>query len=440
MRTYQELIRHEGNNPLFTAIEMSVASQVNGFPFHLHIEGVRGTGKTTIMRAAKQILPPMLRIKDCVYNCDPQAPHCPLHRMLSAAEIRKIGTEVVPRPFLEISHSAKIGTVVGSIDLGRLTDTQKAAAALLPGTIPKAHRGIIFIDEINRLADISPELADVLLDIMGTKPGRVQIEETGLPIVELPISVSIWAASNPDEDPGALQQIRRQLSDRFDCNIKMARPQNRQIVSQILTAQQGHCPAQEAHPLDVGNLHSVGIRQDITDILAAIYIDFGIESLRAVEALQTASRLAALQAGRQEVVVADISQVVPWVLGHRVDAAVLAKILSYLEQRQGNLSPVKAPESQSLPKDVINKQITNGWLKNLWTSFYRKISFSRGGMKIDNGGKQTGGNGEACAAAAACEEDSKAPPKNALPLDRLPQEKLVTTESDGYDSDNKAIL
>lgn len=440
MRTYQELIRHEGNNPLFSAIEMSVASQVNGFPFHLHIEGVRGTGKTTIMRAAKQILPPMVRIKNCVYNCDPQAPHCPLHRTLSAEEIQKIGTEIVPRPFLEISHSAKIGTVVGSIDLGRLMDTQKTAAALLPGTIPRAHRGIIFIDEINRLADISPELADVLLDIMGTKPGRVQIEETGLPNVELPISVSIWAASNPDEDPGALQQIRRQLSDRFDCNIKMARPQNRQIVSRILTEQKDNCLNLKDHPLEVGNLRTVGTGKDIIGILATIYIDFGIESLRAVEALQTASRLAALQAGRRKVIVSDVLQVVPWVLGHRVDAAVLAKILLYLEELQGNVPVVRAAESRSLPANVMCKQTANSWMKDLWTSFCRKISFSRDGMKSDTACKQTGGNAKTCADAAACQEDSKAPPKNALPLDRLPQEKLVTTESEGYDGDNKAIL
>ena len=58
----------------------------------------------------------------------------------------------------EISHSAKVGTVAGSIDLARLTDSTNPAAQLLPGLIPQAHRGIIFIDEINRLADTSRRL------------------------------------------------------------------------------------------------------------------------------------------------------------------------------------------------------------------------------------------------------------------------------------------
>ncbi|MCL4424542.1 MAG: magnesium chelatase, partial [Firmicutes bacterium] len=50
MLSYQELVRHEGNDWLFRAIEMSVLATQNGFPLHLHAEGLRGTGKTTIIR------------------------------------------------------------------------------------------------------------------------------------------------------------------------------------------------------------------------------------------------------------------------------------------------------------------------------------------------------------------------------------------------------
>lgn len=50
-----------------------------------------------------------------------------------------------PCPFLEISHAAKVGTVVGSVDLGKLTNQGEVRAALLPGTIPQVHRGIILL-------------------------------------------------------------------------------------------------------------------------------------------------------------------------------------------------------------------------------------------------------------------------------------------------------
>lgn len=235
MKNYLQLTRHTGNTTLFLAVEMSLISVLQGLPFHIHAEGLRGTGKTTIMRSVKQILPKITRIKGCLYNCDPDNPHCPQHSKLTAEEIAEIGTEEISIPFLEISHSAKIGTVAGTIDLSKLTNPTKPEAALLPGIIPQAHRGIIFVDEINRLADTSPEITDVLLDAMGTKPGRVQIEETGLPLVEVPVSASVWAASNPDEEPGPLAEIRRQLSDRFDLVIPMGRPSTPEEVVDILT-------------------------------------------------------------------------------------------------------------------------------------------------------------------------------------------------------------
>ena len=95
-------------------------------------------------------------------------------------------------------------------------------------------RLFIFIDEINRLADMSPEITDVLLDVMGGKPGHIQIEEAGLEAVDLPVNVSVWAASNPDEDPGSLEEIRRQLSDRFDVLCFMGRPDTEQTIVDIL--------------------------------------------------------------------------------------------------------------------------------------------------------------------------------------------------------------
>lgn len=422
---------------------MSIASQANGYPFHIHIEGVRGTGKTTILRAAKQILPPMVRIKNCIYNCDPEAPHCPMHRGLSPIDIQKIGTEVVPRPFLEISHSAKIGTVVGSIDLEKLTDTKQQTAALLPGTIPKAHRGIIFVDEINRLADTSPELADILLDIMGTKPGRVQIEETGLPTIELPISVSIWAASNPDEDPGPLQQIRKQLSDRFDLNIQMARPKEHQTVCDMLAEQNGVTISDQlVEKLTVGPLQTISMSQEITSILASIYIEFSLESLRAIEALQMASKLIALQSGRKKVTAADISEAVPLVLRHRVDEATLAEILVYLgniykkKEQNGNLVQPK-----SLQGAFVHQTGTNSWLKNLWTSLCQRISAYKHSVHAAALENRGGGNVQTSSSVSSPQKDVVAPPKPALPLDKLPHEKLLTVETkEHYDRENKAIL
>lgn len=326
---YHQLIRHNGIEPLFHAIEMSVIAACNHLPFHLHAEGLRGTGKTTALRAAHALLPPIERIKGCIYNCDPKNPHCPQHKNLTQEEIATIGTEFVPRPFLEISHSAKIASVVGSIDLSKLVNSENSTAALLPGTIPQAHRGIIFVDEINRLADTSPELADILLDVMGTKPGRIQIEEAGLPIVEMPVEVSIWAASNPDEEPGRLADVRRQLSDRFDLTIPVKQPSDVTSVQRILN--QTSPDTELFQTFSIPKLDNISFHDDLQQILATIYVQFNLESIRSIQAIETSSRLEAAISQRDTAQIDDIIKAILPTLSHRVSTQTIEQILHYLD-------------------------------------------------------------------------------------------------------------
>jgi magnesium chelatase subunit I len=356
MESVLGLVRHAGNDALLKAIEMSLLATASGQPLHLHAEGLRGTGKTTVMRAVRRALPRIRRIKGCLYNCDPAHPHCPAHRALTAEAVAALGDEWVPMPYLEISHSAKVGTVVGSIDLGRLVSPTQPEAALLPGTIPQAHRGIIFVDEINRLAETAPELADILLDVMGTKPGRVQIEETGLPAVELPVQVTVWAASNPDEDPGPLEDIRRQLSDRFDFVIYTDRPGDAAAVEAILDAAGGADWHRALSPADAaqadrfradldrraGALPQVAVPQPLRQQLAEIYSRFNVESLRAVQAIQLGMRLAACLEGRSAAEAEDLARIAPLALRHRVDGETIKKVtahLATLHQRPENAAP-----------------------------------------------------------------------------------------------------
>lgn len=343
MKSYLSLARHSGNHDLFKMVELSILATLRGDTLHIHAEGLRGTGKTTVMRSARQILPPIERIKGCLYNCDPERPHCPIHRHLSPEEIRALGTEKIPMPFLEISHSAKLGTVAGSIDLAKITDPTNPVAAILPGIIPQAHRGIIFIDEINRLADTSPEITDVLLDVMGTKPGRVQIEETGLPLVEIPVQVSVWAASNPDEEPGPLQEIRRQLSDRFDLVMDMGRPTSVETIAAILAQNQGpegEPDREEWQRLESRQKEWEGILKAAREVvmpnylarlLAKMYVEFSLESIRGIEAIQRAALLHCALRRQKEVSLADVQAVTPLALRHRVDLETLTAILRYLE-------------------------------------------------------------------------------------------------------------
>jgi magnesium chelatase subunit I len=438
---YNRLIRHNGNKELFLAVSLSVAALSSRHPFHLHAEGLRGTGKTTILRAAAQLLPPIVRVRGCIYNCDPARPHCPEHRGLDAAALEKLGTEVVPCPFFEISQSAKVGTVLGSIDLSRLVDSSRPAAALLPGTILQAHRGVVFIDEINRLADTGPELADVLLDVMGTKPGRVQVEETGLPVVEMPVEVTVWAASNPDEEPGALTQVRKQLADRFDMVATMGRPNEYRSVMAILAQREGkEVPAAEEAVLRLGDFRGVAVDEGMRNILAAIFIDFGLESLRAVEGLETAARLAAMQAGRTKVLTEDVALVAPIVLGHRTDNATLAGILKHLQTADRNLDTwnqtVNSGDRQDGNRAYTDEPgRTQTRLARWWSEFKRRLGAVRnrpaqpgGRMAPDGGDGPSAGSSRSGGIADPLNVEIVAPPRAAVPLSELPVEKYVGGE------------
>ncbi|HHV62278.1 MAG TPA: magnesium chelatase [Firmicutes bacterium] len=345
MRNYLKLIRHEGNASLFLALETSVISLLAGRPIHVHVEGLRGTGKTTIIRGARSILPSIERVKGCVYNCHPRAPHCPEHRGLSEDDIARIGTEEIDMPFLEISHAAKIGTVVGTLDLSKMVDRTRPEAALLPGILPRANRGIVFIDEINRLADTSPELTDILLDIMGTKPGRLQVEEAGFQSFEIPVTLCVWAASNPDEEPGALEDIRRQLSDRFDFTVNMGRPSELDVVKEILMLSEqgsGEDGADLGPEIEVfrsviaqraARYGDVKIGDDLRSLLAEIYVDFGLESLRSIESIALGAKARAAFEGRNSVTGSDLMKVLSLALRHRVDMSTLSSIAKFLEER-----------------------------------------------------------------------------------------------------------
>lgn len=417
-------IRHKGNDSLFLALEMSLISTAAGIPMHVHAEGLRGTGKTTVMRWARNMAPGITRIRGCVYQCRPDFPHCPLHS--AAGCDGRMETERVPMPFIEIGHGAKLGTILGSVDLAKITDPREPQAALLPGAIPVANRGIVFIDEINRLAETAPEITDVLLSLMGTKPGKIKIEEVGLEPWEIHVSSSVWAASNPDEDPGPLEEIRRQLSDRFDVVVPVHRPSDPQVVQELLLSrslsrhqavpgpdsdrqawirqapdrqawdqpasdrQASERPASDRQgynlqasdrwasygsswdrrPMWVRKLsdsilkkareiRNVTVPPEIVRYMANLYVEYNIESLRAIESLELTARCLAAIREKQEVSFDEISTVMPMVLRHRTEPIVLSEILKDLELRKAAGAEARTNQAQEKDADSCDTQPSN---------------------------------------------------------------------------------
>lgn len=353
---WNDLIFYPGNEELRLFTEIGILGAASGNPIHFHVEGARGTGKTTMIRAARNRLPEIERVLNCPYNCRQEKPHCPEHKNSE----KPLPVERIRMPFLEISHSAKIGTVTGSIDLGRLTSPDNPQAALLPGSLPRANRGIVFVDEINRLADTSPALADVLLDAMGTKPGRVQVEETGLPTVEIPLEASVWAASNPDEEPGPLQEIRRQLSDRFDFTVRIERPDRADIVRAILRARSSGA-GKPCRPLPVVNLETVQLDERVEEFLSEVYIRFRLESFRAVQAARLGAMLCAAREGRQVAGFVDLVKVLPAALRHRIEPEKVTEALNALLQAADAATHSRVEPGETRGKAGLAKSFYLPW-------------------------------------------------------------------------------
>ena len=166
------------------------------------IRGSKGAAKSTAVRALADLLPPIE-----VYEGDP------FHRAPDE--------EVDGWPLLEGARSSAgrwslvnlpVGAtddrVVGSLNIERALAT--GIRAFEPGLLARAHRGLLYIDEVNLLAD---HLVDLLLDAAAM--GVNHVEREGLTFRH-PARFVLVGTMNPEEG-----DLRPQLLDRFGLAVEV---------------------------------------------------------------------------------------------------------------------------------------------------------------------------------------------------------------------------
>jgi magnesium chelatase subunit I len=177
--------------------------------------GDRGTGKSTAIRALAALLPKMRVVVGCAYNCDPDADEegiCGDCRALRKAG-KKAKTRSVPVPVVDLPLGATEDRVIGALDLEKaLTQGEKAFE---PGLLARAHRGFLYIDEVNLLED---HLVDALLDVAAS--GENLVEREGLS-VRHPARFVLVGSGNPEEG-----ELRPQLLDRFGLSVEVKTPED----------------------------------------------------------------------------------------------------------------------------------------------------------------------------------------------------------------------
>ncbi|MDG4757819.1 VWA domain-containing protein [Micromonospora sp. WMMD710] len=170
------------------------------------VRGEKGTAKSTAVRALAALLPPVRRVAGCRFGCDPAEPDpaCP-----DGPHPADVAAETRPARLVELPVGAAEDRVVGSLDLERAIG--EGVRAFEPGLLAAAHRGVLYVDEVNLLHD---HLVDLLLDAAAM--GRSHVEREGVSVSHAARFLLV-GTMNPEEG-----ELRPQLLDRFGLTVEVA--------------------------------------------------------------------------------------------------------------------------------------------------------------------------------------------------------------------------
>ena len=183
------------------------------------VRGEKGTAKSTMVRGLAALLPPVAVVEGCPYSCDPAAPDpsCPAGPHPAGphpAGLHPPGAASVTRPvaLAELPVGATEDRLVGSLDIERVLT--QGTTAFSPGLLAAAHRGVLYVDEVNLLHD---HLVDLLLDAAAL--GVNYVEREGISVRHASRFLLV-GTMNPEEG-----ELRPQLLDRFGLTVQVTASQ-----------------------------------------------------------------------------------------------------------------------------------------------------------------------------------------------------------------------
>ena len=177
------------------------------------IFGDRGTGKSTAVRALAALLPPMRVVIGCRYGCDPAPSGTLCEECVARKASGVLKSRLAPVPVVDLPLGATEDRVVGALDLERAL--ARGEKAFEPGLLARAHRGFLYVDEVNLLED---HLVDLLIDVAAS--GENVVERDGLS-VRHPARFVLVGSGNPEEG-----ELRPQLLDRFGLAVDVRTPED----------------------------------------------------------------------------------------------------------------------------------------------------------------------------------------------------------------------
>ncbi|WP_018545830.1 putative cobaltochelatase [Streptomyces sp. LaPpAH-108] len=279
------------------------------------VRGEKGTAKSTAVRALSALLPPVEVVPGCRFSCDPASPDpsCPDGpHGAGAAEARAAR-------MVELPVGASEDRLVGALDIERAL--AEGVKAFEPGLLAAAHRGILYVDEVNLLHD---HLVDLLLDAAAM--GASYVEREGVSVRHAARFLLV-GTMNPEEG-----ELRPQLLDRFGLTVEVAASRETDQRVEVVRRRLAYDDDPAGFAARWGD-EEAAVRQRVIAArellpkvrlgdgalrqIAATCAAFEVDGMRAdIVMARTATALAAW-AGRTDVLAEDVRQAALLALPHR---------------------------------------------------------------------------------------------------------------------------
>jgi magnesium chelatase subunit D len=284
------------------------------------VRGEKGTAKSTAVRALANLLPEIEVVEGCKFRCNPHDINAMCEECLEKVKTGTLKSSSEKMKVVDLPVSATEDRVVGTLDIERAIKTGEKHFE--PGVLALAHRGILYVDEVNLLDD---HLVDVLLD--SAAMGVNTVEREGISFSH-PANFVLVGTMNPEEG-----ELRPQLLDRFGLcvNIKGIGDvtQRVELIKRRLSYEEDPeafaANWQAAESELCGQifraqklLSEVKISDNMLELISQICVDMVVDGHRAdITMMKTSITLAAFN-GRTEVFEEDVKEAAELVLSHRM--------------------------------------------------------------------------------------------------------------------------